>query len=117
MPFLDVPLAEWALTLSSSHKLNGKQNKAVVRELARRMLAPEVASARKSGFGLPIGDWLRTKASGLVDTLRDPVHPAAEHFNQRALSGVVDRFRAGAPIDDLMWLIVNVYLWHEVYAG
>jgi asparagine synthase (glutamine-hydrolysing) len=117
VPFLDVPLAEWALTLSSSHKLNGKQNKAVVRELARRMLAPEVASARKSGFGLPIGDWLRNKASGLVDSLRDPAHPAAEHFNRQALNTTVDRFRAGAPIDDLMWLIVNVYLWHEVHAG
>jgi hypothetical protein len=53
----------------------------------------------------------------LVDSLRDPAHPAAEHFNRQALNTTVDRFRAGAPIDDLMWLIVNVYLWHEVHAG
>lgn len=117
VPFLDVPLAEWALSLDSSYKLRGSENKAVVRALAKRRLAPEVATARKSGFGLPIGDWLRTEAGALVDALRDTLHPSAKHFDARALGRVVDAFQAGAPNSDLVWLLVNVYLWHEIHVG
>lgn len=117
VPFLDIPFAEWALSLDSSYKLRGRGNKVPIRALARRMLAPEVATARKSGFGLPIGDWLRTGASSLVDKLCDPAHPAAVHFRPKALAGVVDDFRAGTANSDLVWLLVNVYLWHEIHVG
>ena len=116
VPFLDVPFAEWALALDSSCKVRGRETKAVVRALARRMLRPEVASGPKSGFGLPIGDWLRAEAVSLLDALRDPDHPAAEHFEQAALQRVVKSFCAGAPNSDLVWLLVNVYLWHEQHA-
>lgn len=116
VPFLSMPLSEWALSLDSSVKLRGTQNKAVVRRLARRMLAPAVASARKSGFGLPLGAWLRGEAATLVDALNDPAHPAAVHFDPAALAGVVKAFRNGAPNSDLVWLLVNVYLWHEIHT-
>lgn len=117
VPFLDVPFAEWALSLDSAHKVRGTENKVVVRELARRMLAPQVSQAKKSGFGLPIGDWLRTEAAGLVDALGDSGHPAATHFDAAALASVVAQFRAGAPNSDLVWLLVNVFLWYDEHAA
>jgi asparagine synthase (glutamine-hydrolysing) len=116
VPFLDVEFAEWALSLGSQFKLRGTENKAVVRRLARRMLPRAVATARKSGFGLPLGDWLQAEGKGLVDTLCDPVHPAAQHFQAGALVRVVKGFRGGAPLSDLVWLLVNVFLWHEIYT-
>src|SRR6185312_15238372 len=114
VPFLDVSLAEWALQLPSDTKLRRVTNKAPVRALAARMLPASVAHARKSGFGLPLGDWLRDDARALVDTLRDPQHPAAKYFDQRELASVLTAFATGAPTSDLVWLLVNVYLWHEV---
>jgi len=117
VPFLDVSLAEWALQLPSDTKLRRVTNKAPVRALAARMLPASVAHARKSGFGLPLGDWLRDDARALVDTLRDPQHPAAKYFDQRELASVLTAFATGAPTSDLVWLLVNVYLWHEVHSA
>ena len=117
VPFLDVPLAEWALQLASSTKLRGRGNKVVVRQLAKQLLPPQVASARKSGFGLPIGDWLRREAKTLTERLRDPSHPAARHFSPPALAETLSQFDRGAPNSDLVWLLVNVYLWYETQGA
>jgi asparagine synthase (glutamine-hydrolysing) len=116
LPFLDLRLLDWALSLGSSHKIRRWENKRVVKRLARRMLSPRVTGGRKSGFGLPLADWFRSPSfSDLLARLEDKTHPAAIHFERPILQRILREHRSGA-VDqsEILWLLSNVYLWHEV---
>jgi asparagine synthase (glutamine-hydrolysing) len=119
VPFLDVSLAEWGLALPSSLKLRGSDTKRVLKLLGERTLSPEVTRGRKSGFGLPLAAWFRGGPLGsLLDRLRDPRHPAALHFERPVLNALLDAHVSGrADHSEVLWLIANVYVWHEVQLG
>lgn len=117
-PFLDRRIVEWAVKLPSGHKVRGRQTKRVVKRLAERVLSQRITRGRKSGFGVPLGAWFRDPAfAGLVDRLRDPGHPAASLFERRLIDRLVAEHQAGtADHGEALWLLVNVYLWHEARA-
>jgi asparagine synthase (glutamine-hydrolysing) len=58
-PFLDVDLVSFALSLPDEVRLPGRETKPLLREMAKVSLPPEVAAARKRGFGVPLDDWFR----------------------------------------------------------
>ncbi len=70
-PFLDHNLWTLAGRLPHEVRLHGRQLKAVLRELARRHLGPELARGRKRGFTIPVERWIASGASPMVDRLRD----------------------------------------------
>ena len=116
VPFLDVPLVEWGLAVSTGAKLGWRQTKRVVKALASSTLSPEVTYRSKSGFGVPLGDWFRSPVlSPLLDRLRDRRHPAAAHFDPEVLGTIVREHASGAhDHGEILWLLANVYIWHEV---
>lgn len=57
-PFLDAALWEFAARLPFGLRLYNGVLKAVLREVARRRLGPEVAFRRKQGFTIPVEKWL-----------------------------------------------------------
>ena len=59
-PFLDQRLWESAAGMPFSVHLRGGELKAVLRELVRRRVGPEVAARRKQGFTVPVERWLAT---------------------------------------------------------
>ncbi|HSU13298.1 asparagine synthase (glutamine-hydrolyzing) [Longimicrobium sp.] len=119
VPFLDVRMVEWALRLPTRLKIAGTENKRVVKALAERRLSPRVARGRKSGFGLPLADWFRGgPLAGVLERLRDPAHPAAAHFDAAEVRALVAAHATGAADhSEALWLLANVYLWHEVHAA
>ena len=119
VPFLDVPLVEWAVRLAGRLKLSGTQNKRVVKTLARRRLNPAIVRGAKSGFGVPLGTWFRSPVlSPLLDRLRDPEHPAADMVDQREVRRIIDAHTAGAADHgEALWLLSNVYVWAEVQTN
>lgn len=58
-PYLDHDLVEFALRLPISHKLRGGAGKMIIKELLCRYVPLEMVDRPKSGFSLPIGQWLR----------------------------------------------------------
>ena len=119
VPFLDVPLVEWASRLHPSSKMRGRLGKVVVKSVAQRRLNPIIAQGPKSGFGLPLGEWLRTRAfAPLLDRLLDATHPAATLVDTSVVRRLVRSHRAGtADHSATLWGLINVYTWQEVVAG
>lgn len=115
VPFLDVSLAEWASGLPAAYRLGAFGNKRVVKRLGERYLSRKITHGPKSGFGVPIGDWLRTPAwSEIVERLRDSRHPATGVVDGREVRALVDAHLSGRQgLSDVLWLLVNLYLWHE----
>ena len=70
-PFLDQELWEFASSLPFPIRLHGGKSKAVLRELASRVISPRVAFGRKRGFGIPAERWMLTRWRSLVDSAFD----------------------------------------------
>lgn len=70
-PFLDHKLWEFAAALPPGVRFHGGALKAVLREIARRRVSPEVALRRKQGFTVPVERWLAERWSGMLGRLRE----------------------------------------------
>ena len=69
-PFLDHRLVEFCAGLPSSMKLRGRTSKWLLRRLMHDRLPPPILTRSKMGFGVPVGEWLRTDLRPLLeDTL------------------------------------------------
>lgn len=58
-PFLDRRVVETAAAIPLAYKLDGKIRKLILSEAFRGYIPPELGTARKKGFGIPVADWLR----------------------------------------------------------
>ncbi len=59
-PFLDRDVMEFAASLPPEFKVCRQKRKYILREAFADVLAPEVMAGRKRGFGVPVGEFLRT---------------------------------------------------------
>jgi asparagine synthase (glutamine-hydrolysing) len=70
-PLLDHKIWEYAAGLPPEVRFHGGRLKAVLREIARRRIGPEVAFRKKQGFTVPVERWLAERWSGMLDSLRE----------------------------------------------
>jgi asparagine synthase (glutamine-hydrolysing) len=63
-PFLDLDLVEFVLRLPLDVSFPGGRLKALLQPLVRRHLPPEILHRPKTGFGVPVGEWLRGPLRG-----------------------------------------------------
>ena len=70
-PFLDHKIWEFAAALPPRVRFHGGRLKAVLREIVRRHVGPDVAFRKKQGFTVPVERWLAGRWSGLLDRLRE----------------------------------------------
>ena len=119
VPFLDPDLAEWVSGVPAHFRLGRLDNKRVVKHLAARYLSRNVTHGPKSGFGVPVGDWLRTPAwSDFADRLRDINHPATSVVDGAEVRALLEaHLTRRADHSSVLWLLLNLYLWHEVRFG
>ena len=85
VPFLDHRLAAVAARIPHAMKRQGRQGKVVLRTLLGRELPPHLFDRPKSGFGLPLGDWLRGPLRDWAEDLLDPAQMAAEGWFDPAI--------------------------------
>lgn len=118
VPFLDMPLVEWACDIPPHLKLAGTKTKRVVKDLASGVLPREVVRAPKSGFGLPLGEWFRSEGlSAALQPISEKDHPAADYFEPRVLKEVTSQhLRGEQDHGELLWLLANVFAWHKVHG-
>jgi asparagine synthase (glutamine-hydrolysing) len=116
VPFLDIGLAEWSSSVPSRFRLGLLENKRVVKQLGSRYLDQKITRGPKSGFGVPIGDWLRSTAwADFVERLRDPAHPASSLVDASVVRSLVKEHLSGSRSHaEVLWLLLNIFLWTEV---
>jgi len=60
VPFLDLPLVNYVSALSGKVKWDGRHaSKLLLRKACRHVLSSEISKRPKTGFTLPMGDWMR----------------------------------------------------------
>jgi asparagine synthase (glutamine-hydrolysing) len=58
-PFLDHNIIEFSFALPDNFLVDGKNTKKILKDTFQNMLPKNLFNQAKSGFGIPIGDWLR----------------------------------------------------------
>lgn len=65
-PFLDVDVVNFAFSLPSSYKINGKLRKRVIQDAFRKILPSELYNRPKKGFEVPLLKWFRRELKSTI---------------------------------------------------
>jgi asparagine synthase (glutamine-hydrolysing) len=117
-PFLDQDLAEFAMTVPASLKMQGRELRTFFKRAYADVLPREVRAKQKHGFGLPISNWLRTDPT-LGEMMQDLVlgRQALDrgYFRREALEQLVQRHRSDPTpfFGVFLWNLMVLELWHR----
>ncbi len=114
-PFLDQELAEFAFSIDYKHKFTQNQNKSILRELAQKYLGNQSSTKQKTGFGIPIHEWLKAELKPWRDELinqflkRNILHENVVHK-------LVNEFDAHKNEHTFkIWSIICLELWFQEF--
>jgi len=79
-PFLDHRLFEFVWSLPLEYRIRDKQSKALLRELLYRHVPRSLIERPKSGFALPIGQYLRGPLRHWAESMLDPARLRQEGY-------------------------------------
>jgi asparagine synthase (glutamine-hydrolysing) len=113
-PLLDTSLASFAWSLPAAWSTRPRRPKALLRDLAGGYLPPEVVTAPKRGFEVPIAGWLRTDLSPMVEEmLLSSGSQLADMTDANVLASLVrgdDGFRGNRSLVVWALLILELFL-------
>jgi asparagine synthase (glutamine-hydrolysing) len=122
-PFLDHRVFEHAVRLPPDEKLNGMREKAVLRDIAARVLPPEIADRPKQPYRAPeIAPFFAPGAPSWVgEALSESAVTATGIWNPQRVSTLVRRCKSGRAtgVRESMALVgvLSTVLWHEHFIG
>jgi asparagine synthase (glutamine-hydrolysing) len=80
VPFIDYRVVEWAAALPPRAKIVDGESKHLLRQVLRRYVPDDAINRPKSGFGVPIGEWLRGPLRSWAEDLLAPARLDREGF-------------------------------------
>ena len=95
-PLLDHELAEWALNLAPSLKLQGKTGKYILKRALEPYVSKEILYRPKQGFSMPLAQWFRgplkekIRSAVLSERMQD-----TQLFNGHNIQTLVDEHQSG----------------------
>lgn len=111
-PFLDVDVVEFALRLPESVAFPGGRNKALLEPLVRRYLPESLHHRRKTGFGVPIREWLLGSLRPAFDELvLRPGRAIHEWIRPDGAREAFAALAAGGVRADRLWALLVFGLW------
>lgn len=120
VPFLDHELVEFAMSLPISWKLDffAGKTKAILKALALKRLPREIVFRKKSGFGLPLGDWFRDNNSlgRYLNILTDDLFFERGVVNPEMVTSMIQEHQSGKKdYADILWELLNFELWCRIF--
>jgi asparagine synthase (glutamine-hydrolysing) len=113
VPFLDNEIIDFAAGLPVGFKQTMRHRKRVLKDVARRYLPKEIVDRRKSGFGVPLQQWL--SSAGPISELLNSVIGAwqfADLLDTAKLRQAAQEHRSGAhDHSEFLWGVLNLGLW------
>lgn len=117
-PFLDHKLMEFVASLPPEMKLKGMVHKYILRKAFKRMLPPEIAMRKKTGFIVPVQTWFR-------GPLREPLkqlllsQPASTrgYFKHGAIEKMIKTHVEGkSNFGHELWALAVLEIWHKRFV-
>ena len=116
VPYLDHRVVEFAWRLPLSMKLRRGKGKAILRRVLYRYVPPELVERPKTGFGIPLGAWLRGPLRDWAETLLDERRLRSEgYFDPGPIRRIWDAHLSGhGDWQYHVWDVLMCQSWLEV---
>jgi asparagine synthase (glutamine-hydrolysing) len=118
VPFLDHRVVEFAATLPTSFKIRGKQGKKVLRDVLYRHVPKEIVERPKTGFGIPIAEWLRGPLKEWAEHLLSPsrLHDQGFFRTQPVRRKWREHLSGTRSFEEELWSVLMFQAWLETNA-
>ena len=115
LPMLDHRVASYALRIPTSKKIRFFKGKYLLRKLLNKYLPANIYSRPKSGFSVPISDWLRGPLKEWADNLINPERIRKEgYFDSQILDKRWKEHLSGNKNwSSFIWSVLMFQLWLE----
>jgi asparagine synthase (glutamine-hydrolysing) len=119
VPFLDLPLMEFAEAIPGKMKIRGLTQKYILKKALGRWVPKEVVRARKIGFNTPVDEWFRGQLSSTIrDRLLAPDSLCASLFDAPALARLLEEHRTGRHNHQrLLFSLLTLEVWNEQFVA
>ena len=116
--FLDHRIVEFAAKLPAALKIQGTQQKVILKELMKNKLPAAILKRPKTGFDIPAHEWLRGPLRAL---LTDALHYGATECGELFRSDVMDRhlrlhLERKANVGYHLWGLLILFLWMKKWG-
>jgi len=119
VPFCDLRMQEFSLSLSSRDKMPGGELKGFMRRALKGFVPDEVLGRRKQGFMVPLPRWLRHELRPMTLELLSGERTARRGiFSPGAVDKLLEKHYSGRENRaDLIWAILCLETWMEAYGA
>jgi asparagine synthase (glutamine-hydrolysing) len=115
-PFLDYRVIEFGLSLPAKYKIGGRENKHILREIARGFVPSNLIDRPKMGFGIPRAKWLRQDLKDLVqEVLLDERSRSRGWYQFTKVERILNDHQRGLELDSLIWPMFMLELWAKTW--
>ena len=118
LPYLDHRVVEFAASLPLRFKVRGAEGKWVLRRVLDKYLPPDMMDAPKSGFAVPIHEWLRGQLREWAETLLAEPRLRSEGFfdpapiRQKWVEHLSGKRNWHYPLGDVLMFQAWLEEWH-----
>ena len=113
-PLLDHRIIEFMAQVPNKLKYKNKQGKYLARQILYKHIPAEVVDKPKSGFQIPLVNWLKNELKPLVENHFQSDKLDADIFNTEELLKLKSRFYAGDnSLANVLWFVLMFQMWRE----
>ncbi len=127
VPFCSYKLAEFSAGLPEKFKLNGLNEKYILKYAMKEKLPKKITQRKKQRFFVPTDLWLEKKSKEFVDYISSEKELIKTYFNRDYLEKLINReykvsnfIFSGNKLTKLyysrqIWTIMNFMIWHDLF--
>ncbi|MGA1941026.1 asparagine synthase (glutamine-hydrolyzing) [Arcobacter sp. YIC-310] len=112
-PLIDHRIIEYLARVPFDIKYKNRQGKYLLRQVLYKYLPKELVDKPKSGFQIPLNEWLRDELKPLVLKYLDDKKLDENIFNIEEITQLKKRFYDGVDIGTTIWFILMYQMWKE----
>ncbi len=117
VPYLDHNLVEFAVNVPLEYKIKNRDQKYLMKKILEKYLPNDLIYRKKWGFPAPIGTWLQSEMSYIIDKyLNEEELNKHQLFNSNFVKNLIDKFRNGEDFHyKRIWALIIFQMWYNKY--
>lgn len=117
VPFLDHRFVEFAATIPSELRLNGKRTKHILKSSLQHELPMNIIERGKEGFSIPIKNWVKNELKPMMmSALSEQNVKDKGFFDPKYVNRLVDEHLKGRENHShRIWALMVFHMWHDLY--
>jgi asparagine synthase (glutamine-hydrolysing) len=117
VPYLDRRVVEFAARLPPQDKLHGSTTKWILKQLARKYLPDSIIDRKKSGFTIPLREWLNGGLRSVTDDCLGSLGTRGI-LRPQAINRLLAEHRSGRRNNGFrLWTLLVLELWFRRHHG